>query len=189
MKKIGEIKGVPVVEGNINEVTKNQIHYKEDSGSIQLSKRGNDNKLNSITGSSSDGSSSKYAPRYFSIDWDKCSNSWKYILSDSYKIEGISYYLVIGFSATTKCCINGDYLISANNGSSEEETIAFSYIPLIVPNYAQEIFGTQYQMPFNINDLIECINIVIKDVLNLDIEPISMEGITEITEEEYYKID
>lgn len=55
MKKIGEIKGIPVVEGNINEVTKNQIHYKEDSGSIQLSKRGNDNKLNSVTGSSSGG--------------------------------------------------------------------------------------------------------------------------------------
>lgn len=57
MKKIGEIKGVPVVEGNINEVTKNQIHYKEDSGNIQLSKRGNDNKLNSVTGSSGGGSS------------------------------------------------------------------------------------------------------------------------------------
>lgn len=55
MKKIGEIKGVPVVEGNINEVTKNQIHYKEDSGNIQLSKRGHDNKLNSVTGSSSSG--------------------------------------------------------------------------------------------------------------------------------------
>lgn len=59
MKKIGEIKGIPVVEGNENEVTKNQIHYKEDSGSIQLSKRGNDNKLNSVTGSSSGGGSSR----------------------------------------------------------------------------------------------------------------------------------
>ena len=57
MKKIGEIKGVPVVEGNINEVTRNQIHYKEDSGNIQLSKRDSDNKLNSITGSSSSGDS------------------------------------------------------------------------------------------------------------------------------------
>lgn len=36
MKKIGEIKGVPVVEGNVNEVTKNQIHYKEEEGGIQL---------------------------------------------------------------------------------------------------------------------------------------------------------
>lgn len=60
MKKIGEIKGVPVVEGNINEVTKNQIHYKEEGGGIQLSKRGNDNKLNSVTGSSSGGGKMEY---------------------------------------------------------------------------------------------------------------------------------
>lgn len=59
MKKIGEIKGVPVVEGNVNEVTKNQIHYKEEGGGIQLSKRSNDNKLNSITSGSSGGGSSK----------------------------------------------------------------------------------------------------------------------------------
>ena len=54
MRKIGEIKGVPVVEGNVNEVTKNQIHYKEEEGGIQLSKRNNENKLNSITSGSSD---------------------------------------------------------------------------------------------------------------------------------------
>ena len=53
MKRIGTIKGVPVVEGNINEVTKNQIHYKENGEGIQLSKRDNENKLNSITSSSS----------------------------------------------------------------------------------------------------------------------------------------
>lgn len=54
MKKIGTLKGIPVVEGNVNEVTKNQIHYKEDDGGIQLSKRDNDNKLNSITSGSQD---------------------------------------------------------------------------------------------------------------------------------------
>ena len=32
MKKIGTLKGIPVVEGNENEVTKNQIHYKENGG-------------------------------------------------------------------------------------------------------------------------------------------------------------
>lgn len=32
MKKIGTLKGIPVVEGNVNEVTKNQIHYKENGG-------------------------------------------------------------------------------------------------------------------------------------------------------------
>lgn len=55
MKKIGTLKGIPVVEGNVNEVTKNQIHYKENGGGIQLSKRNNDNKLNSITSGSSNG--------------------------------------------------------------------------------------------------------------------------------------
>ena len=55
MKKIGTLKGIPVVEGNINEVTRNQIHYKDEGGCIQLSKRDSDNKLNSITGSSEGG--------------------------------------------------------------------------------------------------------------------------------------
>ena len=44
-------------------------------------------------------------------------------------------------------------------------------------------------MPFDIDDLIEFINKLIREAISLDIEPISMEGITEITEEEYYKID
>ena len=83
MKKIGEIKGVPVVEGNINEVTKNQIHYKEDSGSIQLSKRGNDNKLNSVTGSvgsseSVKGFQYKSTKRFWKIPYDAFTdNSWE----------------------------------------------------------------------------------------------------------------
>ena len=56
-------------------------------------------------------------------------------------------------------------------------------------DYLQEAFGVQYQMPFDIDDLIEFINKLIREAISLDIEPISMEGITEITEEEYYKID
>ena len=187
MKKIGEIKGIPVVEGNINEVTKNQIHYKEGGGSIQLSKRGNDNKLNSVTGSSS-GSSSKYAPRYFSIDWSKCSESWKYILSTEH-IDGMIYANTIGFVATIKTNSDTGYIIGTGSYDPYDRNIAFSYIPVSMSDYVQEALGIQYQMPFNINDLIEFINKLIKDVMNLDIAPISMEGITEITEEEYYKID
>lgn len=38
MKKIGEIKGVPVVEGSENEVTKNQIHYKDNGGGFNFLK-------------------------------------------------------------------------------------------------------------------------------------------------------
>ncbi len=48
-----------MVEGNVNEITKNQIHYKEEGGGIQLSKRSNDNKLNNITSGSSEGGGDK----------------------------------------------------------------------------------------------------------------------------------
>lgn len=30
MKKIGELKGKPIIEGNPNEVTKHEYHYKEE---------------------------------------------------------------------------------------------------------------------------------------------------------------
>ena len=80
MKKIGEIKGVPVVEGNVNEVTKNQIHYKEEEGGIQLSKRNNDNKLNSITSGSSGGGGAK---EYY----------YKVLDLDIYQNSGIHSYL------------------------------------------------------------------------------------------------
>lgn len=74
MRKIGEIKGVPVVEGNVNKITKNQIHYKEEEGGIQLSKRSNDNKLNSITGGSSEGGGVKEY-YYKVLDLDIYANS------------------------------------------------------------------------------------------------------------------
>lgn len=168
-RKIGEIYNKPIIEGDINLKTPNEIHKSE---------------LSSDGGSSSN----KYAPRYFSIDWDKCSDSWKYILSEYNVIEETSYYRSIGFSATVKSYRDGNYIIGSFYTSDAEEIKAFSYLPLRMSDFIQEAFGVQYQMPFNINDLIEFVNKVIKDGLNLDIEPISMEGITEITEEEYYTI-
>lgn len=174
-RKIGELRNVPIVEGDKNLVR----------GGVEIHINDLQNK------DSSSGGSSKYAPRYFSIDWDKCSDGWKYILSDYYLIDGSSYHRTIAFNATVKVYINEEYMIGASAGinSTTEDIVAFSYIPVSMPNYIQEAVGLSYQMPFNIKDLIEFINIVIKDVLNLDIQPISMEGITEITEEEYYKID
>lgn len=67
MKKIGTLKGIPVVEGNENKVTKNQIHYKENGGGIQLSKRDNDNKLNSITSGSSSGDGGGVKEYYYKV--------------------------------------------------------------------------------------------------------------------------
>lgn len=106
MKKIGEIKGVPVVEGNINEVTKNQIHYKEDEGSIQLSKRGYNNKLNSITSGSSE---SLESYNYYKLNKDAS-------LGD---LTGL--IMVIGW-LNTSCIIKGKEMtnITLQHGSNTE---------------------------------------------------------------------
>lgn len=185
MKKIGEIKGVPVVEGNINEVTKNQIHYKEDSGSIQLSKRGNDNKLNSVTGSSSDGSSSKYAPRYFSIDFEKANGDWGKLMTIDNDVE--TFKIAASYKYFNGCeCIIAAYGYPETNSL---DPYSFSYVPLYISQQAINALGlNNVQGGFkSLEEIISIINILAPKVgLSIDI---SMEGITEITEEEYYKID
>lgn len=66
MKKIGEIKGVPVVEGDAN-LVKNQILYKETDKGISLSKRTN-GKLEEVSGGSNTGEGSVETPRsYYKI--------------------------------------------------------------------------------------------------------------------------
>lgn len=55
MRKIGELKGKPIIEGNPNEIKKNQLHYKESDGGITLSERKGDNTLSSVTSGSGSG--------------------------------------------------------------------------------------------------------------------------------------
>lgn len=59
MRKIGELKGKPIVEGNPNEVKNNQIHYKESEGNINLSERKN-GELKSVAGATDDFLSYRY---------------------------------------------------------------------------------------------------------------------------------
>lgn len=54
MKRIGNLKGKPIVEGNPNEIKNNQIHYKEAGGGITLSERKNGNLENITAEGSSD---------------------------------------------------------------------------------------------------------------------------------------
>ena len=65
---------------------KNNLSFKQEKRYFDCnisSLKTNDNKLNSVTGSggSSDGSSSKYAPRYFSIDFEKANGDWEKIMA------------------------------------------------------------------------------------------------------------
>lgn len=55
MRKIGELKGKPIIEGNPNEIKRNQLHYKESDGNITLSERKEDNTLSSVTSGSGGG--------------------------------------------------------------------------------------------------------------------------------------
>ena len=48
-KRIGELNGKPVVIGNENEVTKNEVHYSIVDGLVVLKVRKDDGKLHAIT--------------------------------------------------------------------------------------------------------------------------------------------
>lgn len=88
MRKIGELKGKPIIEGNPNEIKKNQIHYKESDGSITLSERKEDNTLSSVTSGSGSGED---AFQYFKII-NTDSNFLPVIGTITKIVELITYY-------------------------------------------------------------------------------------------------
>lgn len=70
-RKIGSIKGMPVVEGYPNEVTKHEYHYKEDDdGNITLSKRDNKGNLESTGGGNSSNTGNNTEQSYDYVTFD-----------------------------------------------------------------------------------------------------------------------
>lgn len=63
-KRIGTIKGMPVIEGDPNEISKNEMHYAEGGGTITLSKRGINNELKQVTNTESSGGVKYYYYKY-----------------------------------------------------------------------------------------------------------------------------
>lgn len=166
-KRIGTIYNKPIIEGDINLKTPNEIHKSELKG-------GGDNP--------SGGSVSKYAPRYFKIDWNKASKDWKGIIT-YYDSNNYSYYdrnivasVKTGFEPNIFIIL--PYILFEKSGLAHYEIIAFSYIPNCIASIQYNDLDKIKVCSFE-----ETIDIL-SDKLNL-----SMEGITEITEEEYYKID
>ena len=76
MKKIGTLKGIPVVEGDAN-LVKDQILYKETDKGISLSKR-NNGKLEEVSGGNNNESSKLY---YYSLDVSKFKYDNTYVLT------------------------------------------------------------------------------------------------------------
>ena len=143
------------------------------------------NEIKNIKGNgSSSGSSSKYAPRYYSIDWDKCSEDWNKMLNIN--IEDIDT-LAFTIGATYKILPEDGYVIIRaypNIATHSTKVTAFSMLSLRVKI---PVFGNTF-ISNNLKESIIILNDFFKTYLGIDIN-LTMEGITEITEEEYYKID
>lgn len=190
MRKIGELKGKPIIEGNPNEIKNNQIHYKESEGNINLSERKNGS-LETIIGGSSGESSSKYAPRYFSIDFNVADEGWKYLLSIKDVMNPICQdNITVNIGATYKIIIDEDNkMITAYPFFSNllNSVTQFSYVPLYIPDGIAGSIGIKGGF-LTFEDIITNMPKVLIRVLEKEIT-LSMNGITEITEEEFYKIN
>jgi len=148
-----------------------------------LSKKEKKDIINEIkTKGSSSGSSSKYAPRYFSIDFEKADETW----IDLFNVNNDTYKVLQPFS-TVKIADDGLPLITQYGTVAPITYVkAFSYIPCCIPNYLHEEFNLPYKGIVTFEQCIEIINIIGSGI---GIPQITLDGITEITEEEYYKID
>lgn len=189
MRKIGELKGKPIIEGNPNEIKNNQIHYKESEGSINLSERKNGS-LETIIGGSSGESSSKYAPRYFSIDFNVADEGWKYLLSIKDMINPTQDNITFNIGAIYKTIVDENIkIITAYPFITNilNSVTQFSYVPLYISDSIAGSFGIKGGF-LTFEDIITNMPKVLIVLLEKEIT-LSMNGITEITEEEFYKID
>lgn len=137
------------------------------------------------------GNSSKYAPRYFSIDFNVADEGWKYLLSIKDAMNPIYQdNIVVNIGATYKViadennkCIYA-YSFMANLSNSVTQ---FSYIPLYIPDSIAGSIGIKGGF-LTFEDIITNMPTVLRAMLEKEIT-LSMNGITEITEEEFYKIE
>lgn len=129
------------------------------------------NELKRKDNSNGGDSINEYAPRYFKIDWEKADENWKYCL---FEIPGKNDSKL---SSTTKI-IAGTPIITAYNIINIEQyqnIVAFSYNTCI---YADTIVSFEFALTI-VNNLLS----------SSGLDNISMNGITEISEYEYYKVD
>lgn len=140
--------------------------------------------VSSVSNSGGVGNSSKYAPRYFSIDWDKANEDWKNLLS----------FEMTMYKTVSLIKVNFGYGIAIDaygiNLDAYRHVLAFSFCPVYMGEfYINELGIGEHSGHINtIEDAIFIIN-KIKEVSGEQPLNISMNGITEITEEEFYKIE
>lgn len=171
-RKIGEIYNKPIVEGDINLKTPNEIHKSELGG-----------------GRTQDGS--KFKPRYFSIDFNITDEGWKYLLSvdvDNFIRDsnlaftiGSTYKLI---DVKDNLVYIGAYPFMSLDG---DRKFYFSYTPLYLDERSSGALNINKYGFLEFEDIIEIMPSLIETIFGKNIT-LSMNGITEITEEEFYTI-
>lgn len=134
MKKIGELKGKPIIEGNPNEIKNNQIHAKIEEV-ITLSERKNGS-LETISGGNSGNASGDNEVLYYKV----IENNDE-IIFDGYP-TGITYSDLIGdfFQGMLKCAakyiavkiLNGDRCMEINEAADITGSQDYSIGSLLV---------------------------------------------------------
>ena len=125
---------------------------------------------------------SKYRPRYFKIDWDKANSDWHAVVY-YYDKHNISYYDK-NITSTLKLELGSNIFVIIpfatmyKSGMGSDVIRAFSFIPNCIGSLQLEEINN-----VKVRDFEETIAILSEN-LNL-----SMDGITEITEEEYYNLN
>lgn len=167
-KKIGEIYNKPIVTGDKNLVTKNEIHESTLKG-----------------GGTVDSSSSDV--EYFKIDWNVASSDWEKVLILRYDNEAP---VLNPLKITSRAKVNmGDnaVVICANDSWTKEQLIAFSYTPILMSKEFLNAFNLGDKSICNFKDIITVLNTMI--AMEGGSGNLSMEGITPITKEEFYDLN
>lgn len=146
------------------------------------------NEIGNISNNGSGGTTSKYAPRYFTIDWSKADSNWERVLWFEDTDTPLN-------QSNAFVCIASSYkhqgLITSHltGDKYDDSNISFSYIPLYVPEMVLTQFGIDAKPGIqSFEDIINLLNKILPLLLEEQIN-LSMEGITEITEEEFYNFD
>lgn len=166
MRKVGELKGKPIIEGNPNEIKNNQIHYKEFEGNINLSERKNGS-LETISGPSGGGSSK--------VKYYNCIDGNARAAAGSLIAEGLIAYMNV-YSYDDNGNAVDTYIVS--HKMTEQQGLKFAvrhiaFLPISI------VIEGGIRLTFN----------SFEEMLSMIDGSEYIELFKEITEEEFYKID
>lgn len=192
MKKIGEIKGVPVVEGDAN-LVKNQILYKETDKGISLSKRTN-GKLEEVSGGNNGKEGSKFY--YYCLDLSKYEgrrvyafNFLNFLKVNNFTIPGLSKGNCLYSVQGSDDSIMSWGILLTNIASTPQEDLASFFPPIYFAlNETSEITFINNGVSTSViakGNIIEQFNSFGTALGNSDFFGSLYPLFTEITEEEY----